>query len=308
MSPALGEVEDAAHLGLGQMLLRDDLGVLVGLDPEALVVGEVQAELVVLQISKLTDPVLDPPCREVLARDVQHEPALRLRRTVAYDSLGRRSVRPHRLLQGACPIEHARVGGPADPHPPVFDGHRVRLGSGLLVGERQLYVPGAGLACPRVPELQLPGEQPPFVREVGVVHDHAAPAGRTPAGSAGGRVLAYGRDRPRCRRHRVRTTGGRRGRGRVGGLLCHRGVSPVRPQRDRQGRGCRHGHSGPDQQRPLAPGQLGLPARHRPAPTPVHHRSPNHLPCSFPRNPGLGPGPQLTTPPSTTRSETLPSG
>ena len=45
--------DDLAHLALGQMLAEHDLGVALALDPKALVVGEVQVELVELQVGEL---------------------------------------------------------------------------------------------------------------------------------------------------------------------------------------------------------------------------------------------------------------
>ena len=66
----------------------------VGLDPEALVVGEVQAELVELEVGHLAQPVLDPAGGEVLAGDVEVEAALRPGRAVAHDALGHRAVGP----------------------------------------------------------------------------------------------------------------------------------------------------------------------------------------------------------------------
>ncbi len=78
--PALRQRHDPLDLRLAQVVLGDDLRVAGGLDPEGLVVGEVQAQLVVLQIPQLAYPVLDPRGGERLARDVQHEPAHRLGR------------------------------------------------------------------------------------------------------------------------------------------------------------------------------------------------------------------------------------
>ncbi len=53
---ALREGDDVADVRLAEVVLRHDLRVGVRLDTEALVVGEVQPQFVVLQIARLPDP------------------------------------------------------------------------------------------------------------------------------------------------------------------------------------------------------------------------------------------------------------
>ena len=91
---ARGEVHDPPDLVLGQVLARDDLGMRVRGDTEALVVREVQAQLVELEVGHLAQPVLDPARGEVLARDVDHQPALRPVRPVPYDAFRHRAPGP----------------------------------------------------------------------------------------------------------------------------------------------------------------------------------------------------------------------
>ena len=109
-----GEGEDLPDLRLGEMFGRDDLGVGVGLDPECLVVGEVQAQLVELEVGHLAQPVLDPAHAVVLARDVEVEPALRPVGAVAHVPLGHGAVGAHRLFEGAGSVEDARLVGAGD--------------------------------------------------------------------------------------------------------------------------------------------------------------------------------------------------
>lgn len=122
------EADDRPHLGLGEVLRRHHLGVGAGLDAEGLVVGEVQAELVELEVGHLAQPVLDPGGGVVLARDVEVEAALRPVGAVAHLALRHHAVGAHRLLQGAGPVEDPGLVRPADGDPSVVDVEGVRLG------------------------------------------------------------------------------------------------------------------------------------------------------------------------------------
>lgn len=192
MSPARGEGDDPADLGLAQVLLRHDLGVRVGLDAEALVVGEVQAELVELQVTELAYPVLDPARREVLAGDVEHEPALRFRGPVVHHALRCRAAAVHLLLEGARSVEDAGLRGALDRDPVVLHGEGVRLRARGAVVQTQLDVAVPRVVLARVRQLEFPGQQLALVCETGVVHDDPATGGGAPAGAVGRGVLPYG--------------------------------------------------------------------------------------------------------------------
>ena len=210
---ARGEGEDPADLGLGEVGAGDDLRVGVGGDPEALVVGEVQAQLVELQVAQLTDAVLDPGRREVLAGDVQHQPPLRLGRPVAYDALGGGAPAGHLLLEGAGAVEDAGLGGGGHGDPAAPDGEGVGLGALRRLSRVQLEldVPGAGGGGPAVRHPQLAGEQLPLVGEAAGGDDHPGRRGGPPARTPGGCVLAYGRDGAGGLGEGVDAGGGRRG-------------------------------------------------------------------------------------------------
>lgn len=123
-----GEGDDLPHLRLGEVLRRHHFGVGAGLDAEGLVVGEVQAELVELEVGHLAQPVLDPADAVELARDVEVEAALRPVGVVTHLALRHHAVGAHRLLQGAGPVEDPGLIGSADPGPSVVDVEGVRLG------------------------------------------------------------------------------------------------------------------------------------------------------------------------------------
>lgn len=246
MSPAVGEGDDAADLVLGEGLVGDHLGVRLRLDPEGLVVGEVQAELVELEVAHLAYAVLYPLRAVVLARDVEVESALRAVGPVVDDALGEGAVRLEGLLERTGAVEDARLVGSGDLHLPVAHGERVRLGGArVLVAERQLDVSRRSRLGAPVADLQLLGEQLRLVGEHPAAlgdDDGAVPAG-LPAGAAGRGVLAHRGDRARCAGHRI-AAGGRRG-GLGGGAGGRRRVAgrsaagPVRPDDDGEGDGGR---------------------------------------------------------------------
>lgn len=192
------EVQDLPDLGLGEMLLGDDLGMGGRLDTEALVVGEVQPEHIELEVGHLTQPVLDPPRGVVLARDVEVQPALRPAGTVPYDALGHHPVGAQRLLERAGAVEDTGLIGSGDPHPAAARGQGVRLGGAASAPEGQLDI-GAGGGRTPVGDPQLLREQLPLVGETlaAAREDDTAAGGRLPAGAAGGLVLAYGGDTAR---------------------------------------------------------------------------------------------------------------
>ncbi len=216
--PGGGEVDDLLDLGLGQVVPGDDLGVRVGLDAEGLVVGEVQAQLVELQVAQLTYPVLDPVGVVVLAGDVQHEAAPLLGRLVLHLALRRGTAAVHGLLQGAGAVVDARLGRPGDGDAAVAHGHGVRLRvRPLVLLDVEQQVPGALVVLlPRVRQPQLARDQTALVGEGGVGDDHAVVLLGLPPRSAGGGVLPHGRYRARRLGERVRAAGARR-RGLPGG-------------------------------------------------------------------------------------------
>ncbi|MGX1118501.1 hypothetical protein RKD37_003864 [Streptomyces ambofaciens] len=217
-----GEIDDLLRLGLGQVLVRDDLGVRVGLDAEGLVVGEVQAQLVELQVAQLPDPVLDPVGAVVLAGDVEGEAALRFGRLVLHHALRRGAAAVDRLLQGAGAVVDAGFGGPGDGDPAVAHGHGVRLRVRALVGpDVEQQVPGALVVLlPGVRHAQLARDLLALVGEPRVGDDDPVLLLRLPAGAAGRGVLAHGGYGARLLGQRVgpagagsgRLTGGRPGR------------------------------------------------------------------------------------------------
>lgn len=241
------ESEDLPHLRLGEVLRRDHFGVRVGLDTERLVVGEVQAELVELEVGHLAQPVLDPGDGVVLAGDVEVEATLRPVGAVAYLALGHFAVGAHRLLQGSGSVEDTGLVGAADRDPSVVRSEGVRLRGALAGSEGQLHIARAGGDVTPVADLQFPGEQLTLVRErPAAVGDHD-PGGRAgpPAGAAGGNVFAYGGDGAGRSGERVapgRRGGGRGARGSAGLRLPRESaVGAFRPDDDGDRRGSRRG-------------------------------------------------------------------
>lgn len=222
-----GEIDDLLHLGLGQVLVRDDLGVRVGLDAEGLVVGEVQAQLVELEVAQLAYPVLDPVGAVVLAGDVEREAALRFGGLVLHDALRRGAAAVHRLLQGAGAVVDAGLGGPGDGDPAVPHGHGVRLRVRTLGGLHvEQQVPGALVVLlPRVRHPEVPGDLLALVGESGVGHDDPVPLLGLPAGAARGGVLTHGGDGARLLGQRIGPA--RAGGGRLAGGGPGRRALPV---------------------------------------------------------------------------------
>ena len=96
------EAHQRADLTPRQRRTGDDLGVTLTGDPPALVVGEVEVQLVELQVGELTDVRCEPAHTEVLSADVDHEPALAVAgpsraRPAAIDRRRRRSCRTVRV-------------------------------------------------------------------------------------------------------------------------------------------------------------------------------------------------------------------
>ncbi|GAA3048788.1 hypothetical protein GCM10020000_31450 [Streptomyces olivoverticillatus] len=83
----------------------------VALDAEALVVGEVQAELVELEVGHLAQPGLDPVGGEVLAGDVDVEAAAGAVGGVADDAFGKAAAGADGLEDGPGAVEGAGLVG-----------------------------------------------------------------------------------------------------------------------------------------------------------------------------------------------------
>ncbi len=171
--PGRGEVDDVADLRLGQVGVGDDLGVGLALDAERLVVGEVELELVELEVAHLADPGLDPVGAEVLARDVQGEAALRAVGGVGDGALGEPALGPPGLEEGAGAVEDPGVAASGDrdlavlADQPVALGAAVHLAAGGLpavLAALELDVAGAGRRLGDR-HLQLVGEQLRLVAE-----------------------------------------------------------------------------------------------------------------------------------------------
>lgn len=236
----------------------------VGLDPEGLVVGEVQAELVELEVGHLAQPVLDPVRGEVLAGYVEVEPALRFGRGVAHGALRGRTAAAHLLLEGAGAVEHPGLVGSGDADLPVAHGEGVRLGrAGALRPEGQLHVALARGGRLGESDPQLTGQQLALVRQgraVGRRYDDPRLGAGPPAGAAGRHVFPYGRDgargggqrkgRRRRGRRGLRGGGGGGGGGRGGGGVrrarrgARRGRDPGVRRAGRTGRTARDGDKG----------------------------------------------------------------
>ncbi len=234
--PLGGDLEQAAHLVLGEVVVRDDLGVALGLDAERLVVGEVERELVVLEVAQLAYPVLDPVDRVGLAGDVQHEAALRLGGRVLDHALGRARPGAQRLLEGAGAVEDTGLVGRGDQDLPVGDAQLVRLGAaGGVALHVEADVAALRLGLAAVVDVQLAGEQPALVGQLPVGDDDSAALPRLPPGPARRLVLTHRGDGRGLLRHRVR--GGVADR-RLGGAAVRGGPvgGPVlvRPERDGQ--------------------------------------------------------------------------
>ena len=96
------EAHQRADLTPRQRRTGDDLGVTLTGDPPALVVGEVEVQLVELQVGELTDVRCEPAHTEVLSADVDHEPALAVAGPVA-------AHRPARSTGGGAGCRTVRV-------------------------------------------------------------------------------------------------------------------------------------------------------------------------------------------------------
>ncbi len=195
----VGQLHDPAQLGLGQVRIGDDLRVGGALDAERLVVGEVELELVELEVAHLADAVLDPLRVEVLAGDVDHEAALRAVGPVPDGAAGNPAAVAQGLEEGAGPVEHPGVGAAGDGDAAEAGGQRVALGApdlllGGVGGQDEFDVAGAGRAG-GVVEVQLLGEQFRLVGRLagGVGHDAGSGAG-LPAGAGRGVPPPYGGD------------------------------------------------------------------------------------------------------------------
>ena len=224
----LGQVQDPTQLGGREVLLGDDLRVRGALQPEALVVREVQAELVHLEVGHLTHPGLDPARREVLARDVQLESALGPAGPVADHTVGQQPGGPHRLQHRPGSVEDPGLVGTGDHGAAVADREPVRLrAAGLAPLQFELHVTVPG-GTGRVAHPEFSGEPPGLVGERPVA-DHAGVLLGLPAGALAGLVGADGRDGAR--------RGGRHGRagGRSAPALVRLRFTAVRAARHENG-------------------------------------------------------------------------
>ena len=77
------QLDQRPDLGLREMPLRDDLRMALALDAEALVVAQVQMQVVELEPGELAHVRAQPAGGEVLAADVHHQPSLGVARPVA---------------------------------------------------------------------------------------------------------------------------------------------------------------------------------------------------------------------------------
>jgi hypothetical protein len=137
--------DDLAHLALGQVLVGHDLRVALALDPKALVVGEVQVQLVQLEIGEQLDLPLDPRGREVTPAVVDHEAALGIARPVAGAAGGDPVAVSQQLEQRSRPVEDARRRARLDAHA-LTHLEPVALGAEPAIGraEAQLDVARCG--------------------------------------------------------------------------------------------------------------------------------------------------------------------
>ena len=203
---ALRVGHEAPHLALREMGVGHDLRMRAAGDPEALVVGEVQVQLVELEVGQLANPRAQPARAEVPAAVVQHQAALGIARPVARRARRDRALAPQELDDAAGAVERAGGGARLDAQHGAYL-EPVALPPQLPVGgaERQLDVPGlrGDAGQDRMPPAEVRAQQPRLGQRAARGHDdprrvaqHERPRGRAP--------LAQGGDRGRPRGGGVR--------------------------------------------------------------------------------------------------------